>query len=69
VIESFLQELYPWNLEEFKKFSVMRTFFLAIFAAIGLNLGVYYFVVKSSSSSSSFGVIESFLQELHPLKL
>jgi hypothetical protein len=27
VIDSFLQKLCPWNLEEFKKFSVLRTFF------------------------------------------
>jgi hypothetical protein len=39
VIDSFLQELRPWNLEEFKKFSVFQTF-CAIFAAIGLKLGL-----------------------------
>jgi hypothetical protein len=27
MIDSFLQELYPWNLEEFKNFSVFQTFF------------------------------------------
>jgi hypothetical protein len=39
VIDSFLQELRPLTLEEFKNFSVFRTFF-AIFAVIGLKLGL-----------------------------
>jgi hypothetical protein len=43
-------------------FTVFWTFF-AIFAAIGLKLG-YCFVVKSCCSSSHFGLIDSFLQEL-----
>jgi hypothetical protein len=39
--------------------------FFAIFAAVAF----YCFLVKSSSSSSCFGVIDSFLQELDPLNL
>jgi hypothetical protein len=42
VIDSFLQELCPWNLAEFQIFSVFRTFF-AIFAGIGLKIGVLLF--------------------------
>jgi hypothetical protein len=50
LIDSFLQELRPWNLAEFKLvfvfcffFSRFLDFFFAIFAAIGLNLGVMLF--------------------------
>jgi hypothetical protein len=39
VIDSFLQELCPWNLAKFQIFQFFGLFF-AIFAAIGLKLGV-----------------------------
>jgi hypothetical protein len=39
VIDSLLQELLPWNFEEFKKISVFQTFF-AIFAALQFKLGL-----------------------------
>jgi hypothetical protein len=42
VIDSFLQELCPLNLEEFKNFSVFRTFFFAIFADVRLKLGLLF---------------------------
>jgi hypothetical protein len=61
VIDSFFLVLCPWNLEEFKTFSVFQTFF-----GHHWNL-VYCFVVQSYSSR--LGVIDSFLQELCPLEL
>jgi hypothetical protein len=42
VIDSFLQELCSWNLHEFENFSVFRTFFWVIFAAIVLKLGLLF---------------------------
>jgi hypothetical protein len=57
VIDSFLQELCHWNLEEFKRFSVFRTFCWPYLQLYDWNL-VCCFVVKSSSSSSHFGVFD-----------
>jgi uncharacterized membrane protein len=42
VIDSFLQELRPWNLEEFKKKFSFPDFFFFIFVAIGLKLGLLF---------------------------
>jgi hypothetical protein len=40
VIDSFLQELHPWNLTEFQDFFQVSGLFSAIFAAVGLKLGL-----------------------------
>jgi hypothetical protein len=40
LIDSFLQELCPWNLAEFQNFFSFPDFFWAIFVAIGLKLNV-----------------------------
>jgi hypothetical protein len=42
MIDLFLQELFPLNLEKFKNFQFSR-FFLAIFAAIALKLGLLFY--------------------------
>jgi hypothetical protein len=58
MIDSFLQELHRWNLEEFKNFLVFGLLF-AIFAAVVLKLGLLFFSIKSYSSRSRLVVIDS----------
>jgi hypothetical protein len=68
VIDSFLQELCPQNLEEFEEFFSYPDFSLPSLQLLHWNL-LHCFLVKSSSSSSHFGVIDLFLQELDPLNV
>jgi hypothetical protein len=42
VIDLFLQELWPFNLEKCKNFSVFQTFYSHHVAAIGLRLGLLF---------------------------
>jgi hypothetical protein len=67
-VDSFLQDLHPRNLKEFRNFSVLQTFFLPSLQLLQWRL-VYCFLVKSYYSNSCFGVIDSFLQELCPWNL
>jgi hypothetical protein len=68
VIYSFLQELCPWNLEEFKKFSVFRTFIWPSLQLYDWNLG-YCFVVKSYNSNLRFGVFDFIFARVISLEL